>query len=137
MLALQDALDIRDDNTFRAASGLGGGIGGMNDTCGALLGASMMLGLKCGRGREELDNVDKLHNSGMLVGKLYKWFEKEFGSAKCRDIRTGFGGGAFYDIHIPWQAELAEKAGIFEQCCDLVGKTAARTAEMIFDDVEM
>ncbi len=137
MLALQDALDIRDDNVFKAASGLGGGIGGMNDTCGALLGASMMLGLKYGRGREELDNLEKLRNSGVPVSTLYKWFEKEFGSAKCHDIRTRFGGGVFYDINIPWQAELAEKAGISEQCCDLVGKTAARTVEMILDDVEM
>ena len=31
----------------------------MEDVCGALLGATLMLGLKYGRVREEIDNMDK------------------------------------------------------------------------------
>jgi C_GCAxxG_C_C family probable redox protein len=127
---------MRDDNIFKAVSGLAGGVGLMGDTCGALLGASMMLGLKYGREREEIGNFDKLKSSSVPVGKLYKWFEKEFGSATCHDIRTKFGGGAYYDFSVPWQRELAEEARMFEKCSDLVGKTAARTAEMLWDAIE-
>ncbi len=127
---------MRDDNIFKAASGFGGGVGMMGDTCGALLGASMMLSLKYGREREEIGNFEKLKSSGVPVAKLYKWFEKEFGSATCHDIRTKFGGGAHYEFSIPWQRELAEEAKIFEKCSDLVGRTAVHAAEMLWDAIE-
>ena len=130
---MQDAFDMRDDNLFKAASGLSGGIGQMRDACGALLGASLILGFKHGRGREEIDNLDKMKDSQALVGKLYKWFEKEFGSATCRDIRTSFGGGVYYDINVPWQKELANEAGIPEKCAELTGKVAVKTAEMLLE----
>jgi hypothetical protein len=134
---LQEVFDMRNDDIFRAASGLAAGVGMQSDTCGALLGASLMLGLKYGRRREEIDNIDALDASGIPVARLYKWFQTEFGSATCRDIRTRFGGGAFYDFSIPWQRELAEKANIFQQCSDLVGKTAAKAAEMLWDASEV
>lgn len=108
----------------------------MHDTCGALLGSSLMLGLKHGRGREEIDNLDKLTSSLTPVGKLYKWFEKEFGSATCRDIRTRFAGGVYYEAEIPWQAELAKEAGVTDKCAELTARTAARTAEMLWDAIE-
>ena len=127
---------MRDDNIFKAASGFGGGVGMMGDTCGSLLGASMMLGMKYGREREEVENFGKLKSSNVPVGKLYKWFEKEFGSARCHDVRTRFGGGAYYNFEIDWQRELAEEAGIFEKCSELCGKTAARAAEMLWDAIE-
>lgn len=123
---------MRDDNVFKAASGLSAGIGQMHDTCGALLGASMMLGLKYGRGREEVSDVEKLQSSYLPVARLYKWFEKEFGSATCRQIRTKM-AGVYYDTKIPWQAELAKAAGLTEKCAELTAKTTARTAEMLWD----
>ena len=134
---MQDVFDMRDDNLFRAASGLAGGIGRIRESaCGALTGAVLMLGLKYGRRREEIDNEEKLSASCVPVGKLYKWFEKEFGSVTCRGIRTRFAGGVYYDPNVAWQAELAKKAGVSEKCADLVGKTAARMAEMLWDAIE-
>ena len=127
---------MKNDDIFRSASGFGGGMGMMADTCGALVGASMMLGLKFGRKRDELENIEALDKSGVPVARLYKWFQNELGSVKCRDIRTRFGGGTFHDLTIPGQFELAEKAGIFKSCSELVGKAAARTAEMLWDVIE-
>ena len=48
VLALMDAFDIKDQSVFKAATGLHGGIGGVGDVCGSLLGASLVLGLVCG-----------------------------------------------------------------------------------------
>jgi C_GCAxxG_C_C family probable redox protein len=127
---------MRDDGVFKAASGWGGGIGQMNDVCGSLLGASMALSMKYGRGREEIEDFEKVKSSYLPVAKLYKWFEKEFGSATCRGIRTRMAGGVFYDTKVPWQAELAKEAGLAEMCAELVAKTCARTAEMLWDDAE-
>jgi len=124
---------MKDDNVFRAASGLTGGIGGLNDTCGSLLGSSMIMGVVFGRPEKDTANKDKLMYSMALAGMLYKWYEKEFGSVKCRDICTRFAGGVFYDRNIPWQAELMKEARIDSKCDDLVQKTAAKAAEMIWD----
>lgn len=128
---------MNNDDIFKAASGFGGGMGMLGDTCGALVGAGMMLSLKYGRGRDEIKSLEKLKESGVPVARLYKWFQTEFGSATCHDIRTRFGGGAYYDFSIPWQRELAEKAEVFKQCSDLVGKAAAKTAEMLWDAIEV
>ncbi len=126
---------MRDGNVFKAASGLCGGIGQMHDVCGALTGAAMIMSLKHGRGLEEIENTEKMKDAHLLVGKLYKWFEKEFSSVKCRDIRVKC-MGVYYDSKIPWQKELAEEAGLHQYCCELVGKVSARTAEMLWDAAE-
>jgi len=133
LLALQDTFDIKDDSVFKAAGAMTGGIGGMQDACGSLLGASLMFGLVMGRGISEYANKEKLGESMMATAQLYKWFEKEFGSPTCKDIRTKFGGGVYYDYRIPWQAELAKTACVHEQCVEMVGKAASRAAEMLWD----
>jgi C_GCAxxG_C_C family probable redox protein len=123
---------MRDDNIFKASSGLAGGVGMMHDTCGALLGAGMMFNLKYGPSRDEIADEKKLDRSCLPVAKLYKWFEKEFGSATCREIRTRL-FGVHYDLKIPWQLNSAKKAGLSEKCGEVVGKAAAKTAEMLWD----
>ena len=105
----------------------------MNDACGSLLGASMMIGAVTGRGINDFADKEKLGESITAAGKLYKWYEKEFGSPTCRDIRTAFGGGVYYNMHVPWQAELAKEAGVHEKCVTLAEKTAAKAAETIWD----
>ena len=133
MLALQDAFDMRDDNVFKAAGALTGGIGGMQDACGSLLSACLMFGAAFGRGISEYGNKEKLGESQTASGKLYKWHEKEFGSPTCLKIRTAFGGGIYYDMRVPWLAEMAKEAGVSGKCVELVEKTATRAAQMIWD----
>ena len=135
ILAIQNVFDMRNDDVFKAASGLCGGIGQMHDVCGALTGAALMLGLKYGRGREEIENQEKLMDSLLPVAKLYKWFEKEYGGVTCRQVRIRT-MGVYYDTKVPWQAELAMEAGMYDICSDLAGKVAAKAAEMLWDAME-
>ena len=136
MLALQDTFGMNDDTLVKAASAMSGGIGGMYDSCGALLGAAIMLGGVCGSGRDDVGNMEKSMGVRTQTGKLYKWFEKEYGATACQDIRKNFGGGVFYEWNIPWQMELAKEAGVMDKCRDMVEKTAAGTAEMIYDEMK-
>lgn len=124
---------MEDNNVFKAAGAMTAGIGGMQDACGSLLGASLMFGAVMGRGISGFANKDKLQESVTATAQLYKWYEKEFGSPTCKDIRTKFGGGVYYDYQIPWQAELAKQAGVHEKCVELAGKTAGKAAEMLWD----
>ncbi len=126
---------MKDDNVFKAAGVMTAGIGGMADACGSLLGASLMFGQVTGRKINDFSNKDGLGPSMTLTGQLYKWYEKEFGSPTCREIRTKFGGGVYYDMRVPWQAELAKEAGVHEKCVELAGKTAAKAAEMLWGKI--
>ena len=51
LLALQEGLGVGDGESFRAATVLSGGVARRGETCGALLGALMAVGLVEGRSR--------------------------------------------------------------------------------------
>ena len=135
ILALQEVFDLRDNGVFKAASGVSGGVGQMHDTCGALLGASLVLGQIYGRGRDELENTAKLMDSMLPVGMLYKWFEREYGGVKCREVRAKT-LGVYWDTKIPWQREEALKAGLYDVCSDLAGNVARKAAEVLWEATE-
>ncbi len=113
-----------------------GGIGGMRDACGGLLGAAMVLGQIYGRDRSNIADREALKPLMPHVGMLYKWYEKEFGSATCYDIKTIMGNGVYYDITVPWQEELAKKEGVAGKCVDLAEETVAWVVDHVWDDVK-
>jgi C_GCAxxG_C_C family probable redox protein len=136
---LQETFDLRDESSFKAASGLHGGIGGRHDVCGALLGASLMLGLVFGSSIEESGNPKQPHKPGelglptQLVGDLYKWFKKEFGSVKCQSIQVRYTKEVDAQPDATGLTDMERIQRIFKKCDRLAGKTAAHTAEMIWD----
>lgn len=138
---MQEAFDLRDNSTFRAASGLHGGIGGKGDVCGALLGASLMLGLMFGKDLNKSNKPMQPHKPGeldvplRLVSELYKWFKKEFGSVKCRSIRKSKEKEVDAEPDAAGLTDMEKMNRIYEKCDRLTGKTAARTAEMIYDEM--
>lgn len=131
-MTIQELFRLEDEQVFKAASGLAGGIGRTHHACGALIGGSMALSLKYGRERNEVANVAKLYDSVAKVEQLVQWFEKEFGSVDCKDITTSF-LGEYLDSRIQEQREKAMKLGLYEKCSDLVGKTARKVAEMMLE----
>ena len=135
-LALMETFDMADSSVFKAASGLHGGIGGMGDVCGSLLGASLMLGLMCGSGPEEPDKPGAKDVPTQLVGQFYKWFKKEFGSVKCRIIRARFERELNQDIRTRGLTDEEKQPALFARCDELTAKTAARAAEILWDIIE-
>lgn len=135
MLALQDVLGLENDAVLRASASMSGGIGGQRDACGGLLGAAMMFGEIYGRDRASMADKSKMGELMPHVGKLYKWYEQQFGSATCLDIKTIFGDGVYYDSNVPWQQELAKEAGVPGKCVDLVVETVAYMVDQLWDDL--
>lgn len=77
-MATQRLLGLENRQIIRAATGLGGGVGHEGDTCGALTGGVLSLGLY------HLDNeYDRLYSDCI---EYYDRFIRRFGSSKCRDI---------------------------------------------------
>jgi len=88
-MATQWLLGLEDRKILKAATGLGGGIGHEGDTCGALTGGILALGLY-----HQDDPCRCLYPD---CGAYYHRFKTRFGSSKCRDI-TGVNFKTGYDI---------------------------------------
>jgi hypothetical protein len=135
VLALQDVLGLEDDAVLRASAALTGGIGGQRDACGGLTGAALVFGMVLGRDRASMSDKSKMGELMPRVGRLYKWYEQQYGSATCMDIKTIFGDGVYYDSNVPWQQELAKEAGVPAKCTDLVVETVAYLVDQLWDEL--
>ncbi len=123
---MQEVLGIRDRQTIQAMAGFGGGIAGMGEVCGALSGGVAALGLRLGRGDISESQDLRLFTWGQ---ELYGWFAslgecKPAGTVLCREI-------AEVDFRDPAQMVKWFQSGRFEQCVELVGKTAPQVANIL------
>ena len=118
LLALQEAFDIGDQDSFRAATVLSGGVARRGETCGALLGGLMALGLVCGRDdiRDTQAYRDAMVPANEIVDEFKKRLEEEFGfdepldSTICRDIQERIYGRSF-DLNNPEDYPMFLEAG--------------------------
>jgi C_GCAxxG_C_C family probable redox protein len=69
---------------FRLAQGFGGGMARLAETCGAVTGAIMVVGLKHGRTRPE-DEAAK-ERTYALVQELVRRFRARHGALACREL---------------------------------------------------
>jgi hypothetical protein len=133
---LQDTFDLQDEALLKASGALTGGIGGLAGTCGSMIGAILVLGSVCGRGRQEGDDgMLKLGKSVWQAADFYKWFQREKGTVNCRELITRYGNGVFYDFGDPEQSRAAWDAGVGDKCVEQVQMIAAKAAEMLWDEL--
>ena len=135
LLAIQEVCHLKDDLMAKAAIGLSGGVGSMGSVCGALTGSALALGIKYGRDISALKGlaekaIEIEYAALEPVAKLAKWFEREFGSIICRDIRKSFMGTELIR-QIPWQKQWMEELGIHQRCVNIVAKTARRATAIL------
>ena len=134
---MQEVFGISDESVFKAASGLHGGIGGCGDVCGSLLGASLMPGLMFGRSTDEgVGQPGDKNDPTRMVGELYQWFKKEFGSVKCFDLRDKHEEEVALD---PAAKDISERERMMRtmaKCDELGARTAAKMAEILYDASE-
>jgi C_GCAxxG_C_C family probable redox protein len=137
LAALQESLSIGDLQSFKAATALAGGAARRGETCGALLGALMALGLY--EGRERFEDLPKLNSTvadGItLSNEFMRRIEKEYDLSKplnttlCRDLLQAIYGRT-------WNlADAAERTDFFtnggghgDRGCPKVCEIAAETA---------
>jgi C_GCAxxG_C_C family probable redox protein len=134
--AIQDTLGIRDDNIFKALTGLaaGGGQTGIG-VCGGYVAAVMALGQLVGRERSNFADPEKVRfKSFALARKFQEEYIREFGTIICRDIQTRLFGRPYY-IADPSDLEKFEAAGAhMDKCTTVVGKAAQLAVKLILDE---
>ena len=134
LAGLLEALEIPNDDVFKAASGFADGLGlTTRGTCGALIAGVLALGMVFGRKREDLEDPLAAMDSYDLVADLVEQFEERFGSLRCSDIQTAQAGRSF-NLRDPDDLEAAVEAGMMDHCSNLAGKAAEMAARIIMEE---
>jgi C_GCAxxG_C_C family probable redox protein len=128
---LRENLGLGDDSCISAAVPLAGGIARTANTCGALLGGLMAIGLAFAS--SDKTDTDNLFKTLQLARAYYTKFESEVGHVLCRDIRVAR-LGRFYDTVDPDEHRKFNEAGGNEACAEVAAKAARLAAEFILDE---
>jgi len=112
----------QDPGLIGAAGYLGGGMARMGQTCGALSGAAVALGLRDvfgsnGRPKNSSHAFDQMQ-------QLFKGFQEEFGATACRDL-TGS------DISSPEGFREAKRSRALARCPEYVSWMCDRLNEIL------
>ena len=107
---------------LRLSQGFGGGMAGTAETCGALTGAILVLGLKHGRIRAA-DQVSK-ETTYALVRRLFDRFRRRHGALLCRELLR-------CDIATPEGAAIAKEKKLHKYFCPLLVESAVEITEEI------
>jgi C_GCAxxG_C_C family probable redox protein len=113
-------LGLDRETALRVATAFGGGMGHRGDTCGAVTGAFMAIGLKHGRLSAEDEETRDLAYS--LVNRFVEEFESRHGSVVCREL-LGF------DLSTPEGEQLAEERWPDRMPCRGLVRDAAEILE--------
>lgn len=131
-----EALDIQNDDVFRAATGLADGVGLTGDGhCGALSGGTMAISYLFGRKKEDFPKMLKQIKANILSKKLHDQFVEKYGTCRCTDLQTKL-VGRFFNMYDPAEMEAAMKAGMPDKCSTLVGEVARMTTKIILEERE-
>lgn len=134
--AIFEALDITNEDVFRAATGLSDGIGLTgNGTCGALSAATIAISYLYGRKKEDFTNQRKMLKSCLLAKKLHDQFFEKYGTLRCADLATKK-MGRFYNMWDLADFEAAEKAGMRNYTSEVVADVARMATRIILEERE-
>ena len=105
---LQEVFNLGNDRLWTAASGLGGGVARYQSVCGALLGATVAIGLK--EGRSGLDNKPLSDITRPKIQALLAGFKAMFGEVECKRLIP-------YDFYSPGGFEAFKASDCKQQKC--------------------
>ena len=86
--ALLTLWDLPKEGYSWATAGYGGAILSGQTTCGLLIGSSIAIGLRCGRGKKGIpeEHESEREKAITAVNDLYNNFLKQFGSTECKTL---------------------------------------------------
>jgi C_GCAxxG_C_C family probable redox protein len=140
LAALQEGLSIGDTQSLKAATAFAGGMARRGESCGALVGALMALGLE--EGREKLEDLPRLQSTiadgYALSNEFMHRLEKEYGMKKplpstiCRDLQQTIYGKSWNLADAAQRTDFINSGGHGDEgCLKVCGIAAEVAAEMI------
>lgn len=120
------------DDVFKAATGFSGGIGLTGKTCGALIGAVMVISTFIGREYNNFQDPEKVRfKTYKLTKKLVECFEAEYGSSVCYDIQKKIMDKSFNLWDEKEHRDFLEAGGHKDKCTAVCGNAAKWAVEFL------
>lgn len=108
VLSFADDLKFSKELALKMSAGFGGGMGKLQETCGAVTGAIMVLGLLKG---EEVNNNDELKSEAYSsVKELSREFTTAYNTTSCRELIA-------CDFNTPEGAAKFKEEKVMENVC--------------------
>jgi len=121
--AFAPELGLDRETALRVAAAFGGGMGRTGETCGAVSGALMAIGLRYGQSTPE-DKQAKEKTYEIAREFLDRFGVLHEGCVKCRDLLG-------YDISTPEGMQTAREKDLFQTLCPEFVRDAAEIAEQM------
>jgi C_GCAxxG_C_C family probable redox protein len=130
-LSLQEEFNLDGGVILKALTPFPG-IALRGETCGAVTGSLMALGLIHGRDKENLNNWQAYLDSLPPSRRFCRRFEDQLGSTMCTDIVESQFGRRF-DLADPVDAMQWMNCGALEKCGEVIGIGVRIAAEVILE----
>ena len=136
LLSLQEEFDIGSKESFKSATVFGGGVSYQGETCGALLGALMALGLVIGRtNMEDTPTYRAAMTPAIDICNRFKeemqsqlGFGQSLTSSLCKDIQRSIYGRSFDMTNDEDYQAFLDAGGHSDEGCPRVCAIAAQVA---------
>jgi C_GCAxxG_C_C family probable redox protein len=119
-----EQLGLEKETALKIACPFGSGMGRMGETCGAVTGAYMLIGLKYGKYLPE-DNEAK-EKSFQLLKEFTDKFNEIHGSIICRDLLK-------YDMRTEEGLTYIKEHGLWDSLCPIFIRDAAQIIEEMLE----
>jgi C_GCAxxG_C_C family probable redox protein len=134
-MVLNDQFGLGGTEIFKALTPMPG-IAERGETCGAVTGPLMAMGLIYGRDLHHMDDWDAYQRSLIPTRQFCDQFEKEFGTTLCSKVQEGKFGRC-YRLSDPAQLQEFQNAGATEKCSEVVQSAVHMAAIVILDDTTL
>lgn len=118
--AFEDELNLERNQILSLSAGFGGGMGRMQEKCGAVTGAFMVLGAL--NGKKNSDNAVLKNETYTMVQRFEQKFKAVHQTTNCMELLK-------WDIQTPEGFQSARDNGLFESVCDKCIADAIRIVE--------
>jgi C_GCAxxG_C_C family probable redox protein len=98
---------LEDETALKLAAGFGGGMGRTAETCGAVTGAFMVLGLQCGQASPKREAKEAIY---CRIRECARQFRARHGALLCRELLE-------CDISAPEGLQRARELELFSKTC--------------------
>lgn len=128
VVSFTDLLKIDEEVALKMSSGFGGGMGRMQETCGAVTGAFMVIGYLRGKYQQGDDEAKELTNR--LIQEFSRRFVEANGTINCKALIE-------FDLNTEEGRQQADEANIFNtKCSDLLKKSVELLEEILQLELE-
>ena len=107
--ALAVRLDTDVSYLEKVSSGFGGGMGHMQETCGAVTGSYMAISIYCGN--TYADNNERKEEAYRMIRQFKSEFERIHKTTICKELIK-------YELDSPEEHDQAVKENVFEDICE-------------------